>query len=153
MIEQINKILDYNPETGIFTWKVTRGRAKIGSVAGNITTQGYVEIRINRISYKAHRLAWLMTYNEFPKVGIDHINGIRNDNQISNLRIATKRENGQNLHIHRNGRLVGTSYYKSTGRWRANVSAKGRVIHLGYFSTEELAHAAYQNYLTQKGLK
>lgn len=78
--EYVAKRLDYNPETGIFTWKTpTAARLKSGDIAGTIHKTGYVKIILDGISYWAHRLVWLYYYyKELPKgeaYQIDHING------------------------------------------------------------------------------
>ena len=94
--EYLKSILDYNLDTGIFTWKVNKSkRSNIGDVAG-WSYNGYVSIEIDNKPYKAHRLAWLYVYGEIPKNLIDHVNNNRADNRISNLRKATYQENSEN---------------------------------------------------------
>jgi hypothetical protein len=154
MIEKVKELLDYNSETGVFTWKTKIGtNCRAGKLAGSLTDEGYIRIKLCGKSYQVHRLVWLMEYGKFPEYYIDHINGIKTDNRICNLRNATSRENQQNTIKHRNGKLVGACYIKSKQRWRARAKIAGCEVHLGYFSTEEMAHSAYQNYLIQKGLK
>ena len=75
---ELKNILHYNQDTGVFTW------IKNSIVAGTVEKKGYIAIKINRKSYKAHRLAWLYIYGNFPKEQIDHLNGIKNDNCINN---------------------------------------------------------------------
>ena len=87
--EYLKSILDYDLDTGIFTWKINKAkRTKIGDIAG-WSYNGYREIEINDKKYKAHRLAWLYVYGEMPNKLIDHIDGNRSNNKISNLREAT----------------------------------------------------------------
>jgi citrate synthase len=94
--EYLKSILDYDLDTGIFTWKVSKAnRTKVGDVAG-WSYNGYREIEINNKAYKAHRLAWLYVYGEMPKNLVDHVDGNRSNNKISNLREATYQENSEN---------------------------------------------------------
>lgn len=74
---------------------------------------------------------------------IDHINGNPLDNRRSNLRIVTRRQNGQNAKIHRSGRLPGTHFRDDRGKWRAIYSLNNKQVHIGYFETENEAHQAY----------
>ena len=141
--KELKKLLNYNKETGIFTWKVKRGNRKIGDKA-TIKCSGYIEIQIYGFLYKAHRLAWLYTYGEWPKNDIDHINGIRHDNRICNLREATRTENLINGKISPRN----TTGYKgvsldNNGDYRARISLNKKQIYLGLFKTPEEAHKAY----------
>ena len=117
--EYVSKVLNYNKETGVFTWKKTTGRrAKIGDRAGCRTT-GYEFIGINKKLYPAHRLAWLMTYGDWPKEFIDHINGDPSDNRIANLREVTFSENLQNqrrAQKRSKSGLLGVSFHKARQR-------------------------------------
>lgn len=94
-------------------------------------------------SYKAHRLAWLYMHGELPDKSIDHINGLKTDNRIANLRLATNAQQKQN----RPRNLNNSSGYKGVARaetkWRARINANGRHYYLGRFDTPEDAHNAY----------
>lgn len=141
----LKQILDYNSETGCFVWKQKtskKSKIKIGTLAGCLNN-GYWIITINQKIYKAHRLAWLYIYGEWPKHNIDHINGVRSDNRIFNLRDATVRQNGQNRIEHRNGKLVGASYDKKYKKWFSQIQIDKKQNYLGYFDTELEAHEAY----------
>lgn len=148
--EELKEILDYNPNTGVFVWKVSKsGVKRIGSLSGSLKKDGYSTIVINRKEYKAHRLTWLWVYGEFPKGQIDHINGVRNDNRIENLRDVTPRENLQNKICHREGHLIGTTYSKQYKKWRSQIQINSKRISLGYYETKEQAHEAYLNKLKE----
>ena len=98
--EEASLLLNYNPETGVLTWKVNRGsKFKAGDIAGHTSTSGYIDVCVKGRLYGAHRLAWLLSYGEFPKFPeeeLDHINRIRHDNRLSNLRKVSKSENNKN---------------------------------------------------------
>ena len=145
---ELKELLDYNQETGVFTWRVSKsGNKGIGSIAGT-NWNGYNQIKVNCKKYLTHRLAWLYVHGEWPNV-IDHINGIKDDNRIENLRNVTCRENQQNLTIHRNGNLLGTTYDINLKKWRSQIHIKGYNVRLGSFDTKELAHKAYLNKLKE----
>lgn len=144
--------LHYNHETGIFTRLVSTAiRTKTGSVAGCKTKIGYLAIQINCKSYRSHRLAWLYVHGEFPINDIDHINGIKDDNRISNLRDATDSQNHFNVESNKNNKsgFKGVSFYKVTNKWVAQASLSGKKHNLGYFTTPELASEAYQAFATK----
>lgn len=143
--------IQFFPETGTFLW--IKKQPKIyspGDVAGRLNTgTGYIFISIFGVLIRAHRLAWLMHYDAWPAALIDHINGIRSDNRICNLRAATAYTNAQNRR--RAGKrsetgLLGVLTHKyPTGRVRyeARIRAEGTTHRLGRFSTPEAAHCAY----------
>ncbi len=96
--QDVQDLFDYNPETGEFFWKKkTSLRNWIGKKAGGVGVKGYVYLRINKKKHFAHRIAWLYVHGVLPSGQMDHINGIKNDNRISNLREATNSQNRQNL--------------------------------------------------------
>ena len=141
--EELREQLDYDPETGVFTRRVSNNRAyKIGDVAGSYDADGYRTIKIQQRSYKAHRLAWMYVYGVWPLAQIDHINGARDDNRIANLREATCSENNRNSKKYLNKRYA-KGVDVNHGRFRARIWVRGKRIHLGYYNTEEEAHAAY----------
>ena len=139
--EQLREVLDYNPVTGIFTWKVCRGCGcpRVGEVAGTPSSKGYIVISLRYKRYKAHRLAWLHFYGKWPEDQIDHKDTIKTNNSIDNLRPATNSQNMANALRH-NG-LKGVTYDR--GRWIAQITKNRRKTYLGSFSTKEEAHAAY----------
>lgn len=145
--ERLREVLDYNPETGVFTWRVSNGkRAVAGQLAGGISRNGYVRISIDDARHYAHRLAWLYVHGVWPKGQIDHINGAKTDNRIANLREATNAQNGQNRRTARadsQSGLIGVYLHPISGRWGAEIVRDGQKHSLGYFDTPEAAHAAY----------
>ena len=143
--KRLKELLDYDPETGVFTWRVGRtGTAKNGSVAGSFDSDGYSQIKVDNRLYKSHRLAWLYVHGEFPLHQIDHINRVRTDNRIENLRPATNLENHQNQSKRRDNTsgVVGVYWHKRDRKWQASIRLNGRHIHIGCFDTIEKAAAA-----------
>ena len=142
--EELRKQLDYDPATGVFTWRVANSRTvQIGDVAGSYEGHGYKRVYIQNREYKAHRLAWLHVHGTWPRAHIDHINGVRDDNRITNLREATYSENNRNRKRRCDTRVAAKGVDLRHGRFRAQIKAQGKNIHLGYYDTEEEAHAAY----------
>lgn len=136
--------LEYNKETGIFIWLTTKSnKIKIGDIAGSLQHEGYHRVSIDKKEYLSHRLAWFYIYKEWPKGQIDHINGIKNDNRIKNLRDVSHSINGQNQTKHRNGHLVGTTWCKRDKKWIAYIYINRKRKHIGVFLSQQEAHEAY----------
>ena len=141
-VERVKELLDYDPETGVFTWRVKRGGAvNAGDIAGTKDGRGYWQIGIDRTLYLAHRLAWLYTYGEWPKNALDHINRIRTDNRIANLRPATHALNNQNATKRRDNKSGVTGVWRNEklSKWQAYIRINGRHIHLGLFDDFDAA--------------
>lgn len=149
--KRLRDLLIYEPDTGLFRWKVDRiltsGRAIVsaGDIAGTRTRNGYVRIRCKGRQYSAHRLAWVFVHNRWPAEHIDHANGIKHDNRLCNLREATATQNNANARISQRSTsgLKGATWHIRKRRWIGYIHLKGRRIHLGYFDKPEDAHAAY----------
>ncbi|CAH0445688.1 hypothetical protein LMG10661_01872 [Ralstonia syzygii subsp. syzygii] len=145
-IERVATLLTYDQTTGIFTWKVAKGRVHKGSPAGAVLSNGYIGIRIDGVRYLAHRLAWLLIHGEWPQGEIDHINGSRHDNRIENLRDVPRSLNQQNQTRPQSSNTtgaLGVSRADAKGRFRARIFNDGRQHHLGTFKTVEEASQAY----------
>jgi len=135
---ELKALLDYNPETGEFT--------RNGHVLGP-----RLQLQINKKSYLKHRIAWFYIHGDLPEF-IDHINGNRLDNKITNLRPVTKRQNSQNKKIHRDGKLVGCRFNKLLNKWQSGCSIKNKYKSLGYYNTELEAHNTYITYIKENNL-
>lgn len=149
LLKSVNEILHYDPETGIFTWKKKSAKKVIvGSTAGNIGTdqsgKSYLRIMVAGKTYRAHRLAWLITHGEFPPDQIDHINGNGLDNRLINLRAVTISDNQKNLRLKSSNSsgVCGVSFDNQKRKWRAYIKFGGKQKYLGYFSEFDLAVAA-----------
>jgi hypothetical protein len=142
--DRLRELLNYNPDTGEFSWKVSLSNAAIAGSKPASSEGKYVFIRIDNKLYPAHRLAWLYMTGRFPCLLVDHKNGIKNDNKFSNLREANKSENGQNQVRARSDNKTGfLGVYPYGSSWRACIRLNGKTIYLGTFDTPEIAHAAY----------
>jgi len=134
--KQLKQLLNYNPETGLFTWiKSKTNCIKSGDVAGTIMVSGYIRITIDFCQYRAHRLAWLFMVNEWPDQ-IDHKNHDRKDNRWCNLRNVTNQENGKNQSLGKNNvsGIAGVGWSKQSSKWYARIMVGGKGIHLGVFA-------------------
>lgn len=144
--EYLKSILDYNPETGGFVWKVSPAQCvKAGQVAGSIRRRGYVSIQISGKTYLAHRLVWLYVHGDFPEDQIDHINRIKDDNRLVNLRACTRSENlaNQGKNANNSSGHKGVCWHRAEKKWRATIGFEGRLVQLGQFSNKEDAARAY----------
>lgn len=143
---RLRELLHYDPETGVFTWRVrTNSHVAAGSSAGSLDGCGYMRIGISGTSHQAHRLAWLHVHGRWPDGDIDHIDGNREKNRISNLRDVAHSVNQQNQRrAHSRNKscgLLGVGAHRL--RWRAQIMVDGKRLHLGTFDTPEQAHDAY----------
>jgi hypothetical protein len=144
LAERVRELLHYDPDTGVFTWRVHRGGlAKAGTVAGTPNGDGYRRLSIDGRPFRVHQVAWLYMFGELPAL-IDHIDGDPGNNSIANLRLATMSDNIANSKRRANNQ----SGYKgvtrhSSGRWRASITKDGKRHYLGLHSSAEAAHTAY----------
>jgi len=143
--EQIKQLLDYDCETGLFRWRVSRSHGARGAVAGTPHHTGYTYIGVGGKTYPAHRLAWLYVHGVWPEGELDHKNGLKTDNRIANLRPASNSANGANKPVYKNNKcgLKGVHLHKPSGRWKAQIKKDGRVRHIGLFRCPTAAHLAY----------
>ncbi len=143
--ERLKQLLHYDPETGIFVWRIGRQGHLAGAVAGVLRPDGRILIGVDRERHFAHRLAWLYMTGKFPAMDLDHEDLNPANNRFVNLREATASQNQRNQRrpIHNTSGLKGVSFHNQRKRWMAQIKIKGRGIYLGLFDTKEEAHAAY----------
>jgi hypothetical protein len=144
--ERLKELLDYDPETGVFTRKVrTTSKIHVGDAAGGLDSKGYLLIRVDGKRYIAHRLAWLYIHGCWPDKDLDHINRIKTDNRIGNLREVTKAQNQWNTSSYKNNTsgYPGVSWHRKDKKWRARISIHGKYMFLGNYATPEAAYVAY----------
>lgn len=152
MIDQKHLVLtlDYDPSTGIFTWKTPPTNCiQQGSEAGSIGNHGYRQIQIDGKLYLAHRLAWLYAYGTYPENQIDHRNLIRSDNRLENLRCASSSQNKFNRQKQSNNTsgFKGVSWYAPASKWRAQATIGRKYHSLGLYDSASEASLAYQNFV------
>jgi hypothetical protein len=133
----LQRILSYDPSTGVFTWiNPTSNRVRLNDVAGCLGDDGYLKIQLMGNRYKSHRLAWLYCHGEFPEFELDHIDGVRVNNQLSNLRLATSKQNKENVKL----KITNTTGYrgihwdKSRQKWLAHITHNRKFHNLGRFN-------------------
>jgi len=134
--KQFKETVFYNKKTGVFKWKksVSKNTKKF-QICGSMRN-GYRAISINNVQYLAHRLAWFYVYGEFPSFILDHKDGNRDNNSISNLREASCKMNNHN-------RKNPKGFYKRPSGYVSTIRLDGKPIYLGFFKTEKEARDAY----------
>lgn len=142
----LHELFEYR--NGVLIWKINTGFKKlIGKEAGYKSNDGYIQIRLNgRLEY-AHRIIWWMFNGYDPYIQIDHNDCDTSNNNISNLRISTKHQNGCNRGKNKNNSsgFKGVMFYKAYKKWTAQIKVMGKSKSLGYFNTPEEASLAYQS--------
>ena len=148
--------LGYDPATGVFLWRIrpadhfadqakgnTWNTRYAGKPAGFEHGQGYRQIAINDVKFMAHRVAWLLVYGEPVPQEIDHIDGNRANNRITNLRAVTRAENLANSKMRANSSgAKGVYFDRQRGKYQAHIMHQYKYYHLGRFDTFEQAVAA-----------
>lgn len=142
-LDRVSEVLNYDPATGIFTWTNKASRLR-GRVAGRLGQDGYIVIRIDGTHVRAHRLAWAIHFSEWPSIQIDHINRIKTDNRIENLRLATQSQNNANRgHMPCNSHGDKGVTRLPSGSWQAQIQVNKKNHYLGAFKEKSEAMAAY----------
>lgn len=141
-VDKLCEDFSYCSETGVVSrLKSYSNNSKLGPV-GTKHNQGYLTVTTQGRQFLLHRLAWILYYREQPPESIDHIDGDKTNNRISNLREATLTENNRN--VGRKGSLYkGVCKFKPTGKYHAQITVNRSRKHLGYFNTPEEAARAY----------
>lgn len=150
--QRVRQLFIYDPNSGIFRWRidVRAGRnnallkARAGDVAGFPSGYGYWAMSVDGVRTSGHRVAWLYVTGEMPKADIDHINGRRDDNRWSNLRLASRSVNMQNLKgPHKDSSTGYLGVERKRERYAARICIDGKKHSLGVFDTPAQAHEAY----------
>ncbi|WP_241575047.1 HNH endonuclease [Rosenbergiella nectarea] len=141
---ELQRLLNYDPETGLFYWKVRMSnRVKAGDLAGVINGSGYRIIAIKGKIHYAHRLAFLWMTGRLPGKFVDHVDGDRSNNIWVNLREASALQNAHNQKLNKSNTsgIKGVHYDKATNKWLATLKVNGKPTYLGVFSEISQAEA------------
>jgi hypothetical protein len=154
--EYVRSLFEYDPETGVLTWKErpiehfksSRARniwnARFAWKIAGTMSDGYVQICIHGALYYGHRLAWFYVHGEWPEHGIDHKDRSRNHNRMDNLRDATQADNVCNASLSKRNTSGCKGVWAHGKRWVAQIARNKKRFHLGVFDTKEEASNAYQ---------
>jgi len=164
----VDEFLKYDTDTGILTWKKSpANRVKVGDEAGTVNANGYKVFSIRNKLYSVHRIAWLISKGVLPPEHIDHINGIRSDNKLDNMRSASNIENLRNCKLHKLNKsgVTGVKWYPKQRSWESYITVDYKKIGLGYFKaffdavaarkSAEIVYGFHQNHgsnTNKKGL-
>lgn len=156
-ITELREMLDYDPETGLLTWKVRPvhhfksagfcnhwNKTHAGKITNCVDFSGRVIVNIKGRPHYAHRLIWAIVYGEYVQY-IDHIDLNPSNNKLSNLRACTKSQNQHNRGLSKNNSsgFKGVSWHSQRKKWTARITVNWKNIYLGLYDTQEEAHAAY----------
>lgn len=136
--------IHYEPSTGILTWKRTsKNQMRVaGTECGRADKNGYRFLNIGNKGFMGHRIAWAIYYGEWPPFQIDHINGVRDDNRIENLRLATVSQNIANTRVKASSGLKGVTKTRN-GTWQAQIKVNGVNRYLGTHKDKSVAAEIY----------
>lgn len=144
--EVLKELIDYNPDTGIFTWLYrdrkyfkwdgswkTFNTVYPGEIAGCENPHGYLLIGIFDKIYQAHRLAFLYQEGINPPEEVDHINGARGDNSWANLRLASRTDNARNMKVSSRNKtgVIGVCWDRSREKYKISICANSKSVELG----------------------
>ena len=143
-LERLKELFLYCPSTGEFIRRLTAGGQTPGTICRNDDGKGYITISIDNFRYFAHRLAFFYMNGLWPDDEIDHINGVRKDNRILNLRNVISQDNAKNCNLSKKNTsgVCGISWHKRRKKWQAYIANNGKKIFLGYFSSKDDAVSA-----------
>jgi hypothetical protein len=146
-IEEVLATWAYDAETGVVYWINRQGNKSAGAVAGSVKRDGYIRVGCKEKSICAHRIAWAIAHKEWPDKSIDHVNGVRSDNRIANLRLVDPIENSQNRRTASKNKgscdAHGVTLHKQSGKWQAAIQSNRKTIYIGLFDSVEQASSAY----------
>ena len=142
--EELHRLFHYDPDTGLLVRKVRLNNSKAGTVVGSMDGHGYLCTQINGKHHKIHRIVYCMHHGYFPENEIDHINRIRHDNRIENLREVSRSCNLRNSKLASDNKsgIKGINWNKRDKRWKAEISVNKKKIYLGYFKNFDSAVVA-----------
>jgi hypothetical protein len=162
-IKWLYECFELDADTGTLVWKMRplhhftspqyqkrHHTVHAGTEVGNISSQGYRVVCVTwegtRLQWSQHRIVWAMHYGQWPTKALDHIDGNKTNNVITNLREVTDKENSKNRRISKNNTSghMGVFLDKRSNKWRAEIRVSGISIGLGTHPNIEDAIAARQ---------
>lgn len=149
-IERLRELFDLDADSGSLRWRFSKGTAKAGDVAGSVNSNGRLVVTVDRKAIGAHRVVFALVHGCLPEL-VDHIDGDPLNNRPSNLRVATRQQNGQNARISSRNRsgVKGVTWSAARSKWRADCTSNGRLCHVGLFNTIEEADRAVRLFREQ----
>lgn len=134
--KRVKELLNYNPENGNLIWRVNKGRAKQGEVAGTLHKDGHILVGVDGERYQAHRLIWLWMEGYFPENDIDHKDRLPSNNKWCNLRHTSHKCNMRNCSISKNNKsgVTGVSWNDKNNKWFASITVDYKSIGCGIYS-------------------
>jgi hypothetical protein len=144
--EVLRQLLDYDPTTGLLTWRRRDGQKRwntlyAGKPAFATKVHGYMTGRLFGENVRAHRVLWALHFGQDPNGQIDHINGQKSDNRIENLRLTDAGGNARNRPLRKDNRTGHSGVRPHRGKYRVNIRFNGELTHLGTFEDLETAVA------------
>jgi len=143
-------IISYDPAAGTFRWKIEGNKKVLGAEVGTQYKNGYNMITVNGVRYRAGRLAWFLSYNYWPRE-IDHINRIKSDDRLVNLREVSHSKNMTNVRTRAISGIRGIYWDINTWRWKVSLRREGITHRLGSYSSLGGAREALQTFLKSRG--
>ena len=156
--DYLRECFDYNESSGLITWKVrpqshfpTQKGCKVfnsrlsGKVAGYAHNRGYLAVNVNGYTYLVHRVCWALSTGEWPTEDVDHINGIKDDNRLVNLRVVTRGVNSRNQKLRSNNSTDCMGVTRDNNSFRVRVGTEGKRVSLGNFKTLDEAVEVRKN--------
>lgn len=148
--ERLNELFTYDATTGNLIRRVSKANQPVGAVAGSVNAKGHINVQVDGRLYAAHRIVFLMAHGWLP-IEIDHINRVKTDNRIENLRPATSSQNKGNVAPNRanTSGYRGVSRNSRSGKWHAQIKINGKQTYLGRRDTPEEAALLYNEAATR----
>lgn len=139
-MSKLNEMFSYDQSSGALIRKPGGRGVKAGSTVGFSNSSGYRYVYVSGKYRGEHCVIWEMHHGEIPDgMEIDHINSVRSDNRIENLRLVSHTENMKKLMMYRNNTsgITGVSIHKQSGKWQATIRFQGKKRFLGLFTSVE----------------
>lgn len=142
-LEEIREAFRYDTDRGVLLWNGRKGRPD-GAHAGAPDKDGYLVTRLKGRRYPVHRIVFALVHGRWPQGDIDHVNRVRDDNRVENLRECTRTQNNGNCGARKHNKSGYKGVYFSQGKWRAMIRFNKKGHHIGCYASAVEASAAYE---------